>query len=233
MPSRFARRWSLTRRPFVFRGDHVLWGQHVLGALRVIIGQFLSGRFQALAASDELEAELSRLADEAGADFESEVASIFSDAKRFKTAERVTSVGSEKLARANGETLGDIDVLAADTLGRVLYCVECKDLAGALTPSEVAGELSEHFDAERGETSAKHSERLAWVAERVEAALSELGIEGSAEGWRVKGVFVTGRPVMATYIADVAFEIVPIDNLESWIAALPRPRRRKKRRRRK
>jgi hypothetical protein len=43
VPTRYARRWSLNRRPFVVRGDELVWGQRqVLIALRVIVGQVFS-----------------------------------------------------------------------------------------------------------------------------------------------------------------------------------------------
>jgi hypothetical protein len=233
VPSRFARRWSLLRRPFLFRGTQVLWGQReVIAALFVIYGQFFSGRYQDLAQTEELQAELSRLAVEAGAEFEEQVAEVFEAASRFESKMNVTSLASQALERDNGETLGDIDVLAADTQSRVLYAVECKDLVGALSPSEVAGELSEHF-AEEGKTAIKHSERIEWLSARIAAALETLGVEGAPKDWRVKGLFVTGRPVMGPYIAEVAFEIVPIEDLLGWIDSLPTPTTKQKRRRRK
>lgn len=204
----------------------------MIAALFVIYGQFFSGRYHHLAQTEELKAELGRLALEAGARFEGRVAAIFSAAARFETLGNVTSLGNEKLERANGEILGDIDVLAADTRSRILYAVECKDLAGALSPSEVAGELSEHF-AEQGGTAVKHSERIEWLSARIAPALKALGVEGAPEDWRVEGLFVTGRPVMGPYIAKVAFEIVAVEALPSWIDSLPGPPAKKKRRRRK
>ncbi len=233
VPSRFSRRWSLLRRPFLLRGQELLWGRReVLAALFVIYGQFFSGRYQDLAQSRELRAELGRLAVEAGAEFEQQVGETFDAAGRFKVKANVTALGAETLQRPNGETLGDIDVLAADTRGYVLYAVECKDLVGALSPSEVAGELSEHF-AHEGETAIKHGERVDWLSSRVDSALNELGVKGDADEWRVEGLFVTGRPVMGPYIAEVAFEIVSVKELPGWIASLPGPPSKKKRRRKK
>ena len=233
VPSRFARRWSLLRRPFLFRDDELLWGRReVLAALFVIYGQFFSGRYQDLAQGEELRAELGRLAAEAGAEFEQEVGEAFDAANRFEVKTNVVALGAEKLQRSNGETLGDIDVLAADTRACVLYAVECKDLAGALSPSEVAGELSEHF-AHEGETAVKHGERIEWLSSRVGAALDEFGVKGDPEQWRVEGLFVTGRPVMGPYIAEVAFEVVAAESLSGWISSLAVPPIRERKRRRK
>ncbi len=234
VPSRFARRWSLNRRPFVARGDELLWGRRqVLVALNVILGQILSGRFQTLAGSPELREELGRLSAEAGIEFQHEVAAIFRADTRFAVDESVTSLGGHRLQRPNGETLGDIDVVAADRLARILHAVECKDLAGALTPSEVASELSEHFDDDADTSSSKHAERVAWLQAHRADALAQLGIAEEASSWRVHGMFVTGRPVMAPYIRDVAFEIVASGDLGAWIAARPQPQRTPRRRNRR
>lgn len=231
VPSRFARRWSLNRRPFVARGDELVWGRRqMLVALNVMLGQISSSRFQTLADSPQLREELGRLAAEAGTKFEREIAAIFRAEKRFAVEESVTSLGGHRLQRSNGETLGDIDVLAADRLTHVLHAVECKDLAGALTPSEVASELSEHFDDDADTSSSKHAERVAWLERHRADALARLGIADDASSWRVHGMFVTGRPVMAPYIRDVAFKIVAFRDLEAWIAARPKSRRSPKRR---
>jgi hypothetical protein len=71
LPSRFARRWSYTRRPIVrvddADGEELLWGRrHPLMALRLVVGYLLSGRYQDLAEGTALRAELGRLAQERG-----------------------------------------------------------------------------------------------------------------------------------------------------------------------
>jgi hypothetical protein len=232
VPSRFSRRFSLNRRPLIERGDQLLWGQRQpLVALQVIVGQVFSGRYERLAETRPLRAELSRLANEAGHAFQRDVAEIFDASRRFTVREGLRSIGGVAVERDNGEDLGDIDVLAADVVSHLLYGVECKDLAGAVTPAEVAAELSEHFDPDEGATTSKHAERISWLEARRAEALQELGLEGSAERWTVKGMFVTGRRVMAPYIKDVRFPIVALDELTAWIAGLPPPPSRRDRKR--
>lgn len=233
VPSRFSRRFSLNRRPLQLRGDELLWGQRQpLVALQVMVGQIFSGRFQSLAETPQLASELGRLGAEAGRRFEGEVAAILAASPRIEAREGLTAMGGKAIKRDNGETLGDIDVLAADTVAAVLYGIECKDLAGALTPTEFAGELAEHFSSESGTSTSKHAERIAWLEAHRAEALSELGLDGPSERWQVRGLFVTGHTVMAPYIKDLHYEIVVIDDLPSWISALPRPRSRRARKRR-
>ena len=232
VPSRFARRFSLNRRPLLQRANQLLWGQRQsLVALQMIVGQVFSGRFQRLAETHELRAELSRLADEAGHAFEHEVAEIFDASPRFTAREGLDSIGGVTLKRENGELLGDIDVLAADTQAHIIHGVECKELHGALTPAEVASELSEHFDALEGVTTSKHAQRISWLEGHRAEVLRELDLDGPAGRWQVKGMFVTGERVMAPYVKDVGFPIVAVEDLPRWIEKLPKPFTRRDRKR--
>lgn len=216
-PWLFARRWSYNRRPFVIRqtdmDEEVLWGRrHVVQAMQILIGQMTSGRYQALAETSALRRELGRLAREDGAVFERQVAQVLRDDGRLAVAERVRRVGGDRLERAPGQSLGDIDVLAADASTRTLWALECKDLSGAMTAAEIAREMSDHFRAIGSTSMTKHVERVAWLQARVPAALELLDLTGAAD-WSVHGLFVTGRPVHAPYIEDVPFPIVPLNRL--------------------
>ena len=225
-PWLFARRWSYNRRPFVIRqsdaGEEVLWGRrHVVQAMQILIGQMTSGRYQALAETSSLRRELGRLAREDGAAFEREVAEVLRDAGRLAVRERVGQLGDERLQRAPGESLGDIDVLAGVASTRTLWAIECKDLSGAMTAAEIAREMSEHFRAIGSTSMTKHAERVAWLEARIPAALELLGLTGAAEEWSVRGLFVTGRPVHAPYIEDVSLPIVPLNELLAHVLNTP------------
>lgn len=241
IPSRFSRRWSLNRRPFLIRGDEVVWGRRqVLAAIRIISGQISSGRFQDLAETEALHDEVSAIASEAGRRFEQEVANAIREGGFTDLVESVTRLAGVPLERANGEDLGDIDVLVALPAKRVLFGIECKDLAGALTPTEVAGELAEHFDDSEGTSTQKHSERIAWLRDHQAEALSELGIDDDPSLWTAEGLIVTAMPVLAPYISNVRFEIVDLNRLPGWLdvavpkeVAAPRPTNTRRRRRRR
>lgn len=239
VPWRFARRWSLNRRPFVSRIENgqrqVLWGRRQLqAALLVTVGLLTSGRFQGLAESDDLREELGRLADEAGHEFEAEVLALFEQLPDLNAAGRITNLDGQPLRRKNGDTLGDIDVMAADSQARSLWAVECKDLVGALTPSDAMDELERHFGDASGSSAAKHAERVAWLAARIPAALDKLGIVGSPAGWKVRGLFVVSQPVMAPYVRKLPMPICPASDIEDFVAEQrSKARQAKKRKRRR
>jgi hypothetical protein len=241
LPSRSSRRWSYVRRPFVrldtAAGPTLTWGRrHPLAALRVLIGQLLSGRYHHLAEGPELRTALGRISSETGHAFEERVDSLFKAAD-MKTILTCTSLGGDSLRRTTNGDLGDIDVLVCDSRRRTLWVVECKDLAGAITTSDIVDEMTEHFGSGETTTVARLSARVRWVAERRTIALKTLDWEDPAKRWKARGVFVTGVPVMAPYITDVPFPIVPVEQLAGWLAnggnvqrptsAVKRNRRRK------
>jgi hypothetical protein len=239
-PSRSARRWSYVRRPLLRvdgpDGPTLTWGRrHPLASLRVLIGQLLSGRYQHLAEGSELRAALGEIGSEAGHEFEERVDSLFK-ARDIKTIIACTSIGNASLSHTDDGNLGDIDVLACDTRQQTLWVVECKDLAGAITTSDIVDEMIEHFGASETTTVARLSARVGWVAERLPAALKAFDRPDPPSHWKVRGVFVTGVPVMAPYITDVPFPIVPVEELVSWLARgkpVQRPKSSVKRRRRR
>ncbi len=217
-------------------GPTLTWGRrHPLAALRVLIGQLLSGRYQHLAEGSELRAALGEIGSETGHEFEERVDSLFK-ARDIKTIIACTSIGNESLRRTDDGDLGDVDVLACDTRHQTLWVVECKDLAGAITTSDIVDEMTEHFDASETTTVARLSARVGWVAERLPAALKAFDRADPPNHWKARGVFVTGVPVMAPYITDVPFPIVPVEELASWLARgkpVQQPKSSVKRRRRR
>lgn len=221
-PWLFARRWSFNRRPFLRRAgdaeDDILWGRrHVLQSMQILFGQLGAGQYQALAESEPLRRELGRIAKEEGSKFEEEVQRVIRAAD-WQARRGVRRLNGERMQRSDGETLGDIDVLAGSDASPVLWAVECKSLNGSLSSAEVAREMSDHFRANGTSSVAKHAERVAWLQERSAAAGRLLGLSERADR-EVRGLVVTGREVMAPFIDDIPFRIVSIEQLPTFLAA--------------
>jgi hypothetical protein len=220
-PWLFARRWSFNRRPFLRRAgdpeDDLLWGRrHVVQSMQILFGQLGAGQYQALAESEPLRRELGRIAKEEGTNFEEEVEGVFKGAD-WQARRRVRRLNGERMQRSDGETLGDIDVLAGSDASPVLWAVECKSLNGSLSSAEVAREMSDHFRANGTSSVAKHAERVAWLQERSAAAGGLLGLSERTDR-EVRGLVVTGREVMAPFIDDIPFQIVSIEQLPTFLA---------------
>jgi hypothetical protein len=220
-PWLFARRWSFNRRPFLRRDcnseEDLLWGRrHVVQSMQILFGQLGAGQYQALAESEPLRRELGRIAKEEGAKFEEEVEGVFLGAD-WRARRRLRRLNGERMQRSDGETLGDIDVVAGSDASAVLWAVECKALNGSLSSAEVAREMSDHFRANGTSSVAKHGERVAWLQERRAAAGELLGLSKRTDR-EVRGLVVTGREVMAPFIDDIPFQIVSIEQLPAFLA---------------
>ena len=221
-PWLYARRWSYNRRPFLLRhtdaDEELLWGRRqVVACMHILFGQIEAGHYQALAETEELRSELGRQAKARGAAFEQEALKVFLEAG-LRARRGIEGLGGDRLRRANGESLGNIDVLAADLSRKVLWAVECKALLGGMSSVEIAREMGEHFSSDGAPTTSKHRERVAWLVERREAACELLECACDSD-WEVRGLFVTTREVMAPHIDDLAFETVSIEALPDLLRA--------------
>jgi hypothetical protein len=127
--------------------------------------------------------------------------------KQFMTQRRQTETAAfndhvAELYRTHGltERIGDVDVLAADLAQRRLLVLECKDLEGARTPSELKNEIDYTFAQGRAKKSKLeiHLERIAWISEHLAAVIEWLGGDAAAAGdWTVDGRLITDIEVLA------------------------------------
>ena len=151
-------------------------------------------------------------------EFEDEIGAMFDATEGMIVRLRVTDVGRLKLARANGDVIGDIDVLAADTQRRVVYAVDTKHLAVARTPIEVARELRGTFKTE-GRTADidRHLERAAWLDAHLADCLAWLRIDGDARTWRVEPLIVVDVEVLAAFIEELPMQVLDPYALEELL----------------
>jgi hypothetical protein len=152
-------------------------------------------------------------------DFNRQVADLYRQTGCDRVQENVKRFGSLRLRRANGQDIGDIDVLATDRSKKVLLAVEVKDFEFARTPFELSNEVDKLLS---NEDSAKshHEERLAFVKANLGAVLAELGISDVSAGWQVQGLVVTSTDLMAAHFPRPTrgrrrLKIAPYDALAS------------------
>jgi hypothetical protein len=127
----------------------------------------------------------------------------------------VDKVGKLHLARDNGQSIKDIDVLAADRTQRVLHMLESKDLEGARTPFELSNEVAKTFGTGGKKRSAaeKHVERIEWVKRRMAETLAWLGIDDDPADWTISGRIVVDTPVMSPYITQCPLPVITVAEL--------------------
>jgi hypothetical protein len=142
-------------------------------------------------------------------------------------ARKIDKLNGRRLTRANGDPLGDIDVLVAEPESRTLLNIDAKSGSAARTPREAHSELANFRVTGTGKTDADHLlERAKLLEETLPDALRQLGVESSADGWRVRSAIVLKSPPVASLLDPSALlilgfvELAQLD-LQQWIAQLP------------
>jgi hypothetical protein len=98
------------------------------------------------------------------------------------------------------EKLGDIDVLAADHVNKIIYSIECKNTRGARNVIEMVGEMNTFLGIEdTGEKSKiqKHFERDQWLKGNLKFLES---IVSNAEEYSVKSIVLTADELSIEYL---------------------------------
>jgi hypothetical protein len=131
----------------------------------------------------------------------------------------VRKLARERVARPNGDDLGDFDVLAADERTSTIYAIECKDLEVARTPAELDNELTNTFRAGGGRRSAaeKHVERIAWLRTRTNKALAHLGVKEPSGSWVIRGAIVTDVNVMSPHVDSCPLPVYALHELRATL----------------
>jgi hypothetical protein len=214
-PWKFGRRLSYLRRPFL-QIEHggepkLLWGmRHLFHSTGYLAAICINGRLSAT--TSEMRSAMSELNDERGYQFNVTVAAVLKRDDRI-VEPRKRTFGSLKMP---GE-LGDLDVLVIEPARHRVAVIECKDLALARTPQELANQLeglTGITEDTQGAATARHARRLNWVRENLSDVLAHFGIE-NADGWEVIGMFVVDEPLFATHLRDIGMEVRSLESLHA------------------
>jgi hypothetical protein len=211
-PWRFNRRLSYLSRPLLTRRvgsteEYVFGVRHPHQTAKYMVSLITSERLRAQ--STEMRNLMTRLRQRETQRFVEQVAEVHSQ-RGMSVRVNVKKIAGERITRENGDDLTDVDVLAADPRGKMLYALECKDLEAARTPVELQNELRNTFSSGGSRRSAadKQVERVAWLRQRLRAVLKDLGINDSPADWRVQGAIVTDVHVMSAYVAECPLPVI-------------------------
>lgn len=220
-PWLFSRDRSYNARPFVdipadgTSGRRLAWGVQRLGgapeyrALTVYTGRVRS-------ASSEMKALQGKVRARQNREFEKRVAEEFREAGISHIQTAVKKVGGRRIHASAGEDLGDIDVLAVDSLHRVVFVVEAKDYEMARTPAEFKNEVDKLLIGEKS-ALAKHARRLKWVRENLRVVLSDAGVMNDHQHWVVVPVVVTSQDLVTPGLVHASMSVVGIRDLQAFL----------------
>ena len=163
------------------------------------------------ATSDAMKALVSRYANREGEAFNDEVADRIADRTALVVYRRVRKIGTGKAAI---QPPGDIDVLVIDGARARIYVLECKNLAYARTPFELAAELRALTDSTVHNRSMieKHQRRVTWLKEHLTSVLAWATLD-PAENWEVHSAVVVDEHAMSPKLHDVGEPVFSLDEL--------------------
>lgn len=206
-PWHFNRRLSYLRKPVLLReaqdGVEVVWAmRHVWLAGQYLANLILSERLDAR--SLEMKRFMSEVRQQEATTFNEAIADLCRE-QGMVVRTQVQRIGALSLTRTrNGrqEAIGDIDVLAADAQLRTLFVLECKNLEGARTPSELKNEIDRTFAVGQAKRSKLeiHLERIAWARSHIAEIVTWMRLSDLADGWAVDGRMVTDIEVLAPHV---------------------------------
>lgn len=218
----FNRDLSYLRRPFLRANAgsrYLLFGpRHLFQAGQYLARLCFEGRLQAR--HPEMKKVISAINNARGEAFNDEVADQLQDNEDLVVKRRVKKVGS---LRGRAGPPGDIDVLVAHRRRHRLYLAECKDLALARTPRELANELVALFRGHENKKSTvmKHKERARWAQEHLNEVLTWLDVPFRGK-WKVQPVLVFDYKPFSAYVEHSP---VPVMSADEFVESLRQKRR--------
>ncbi len=114
---------------------------------------------------------------------------------------------------------GDIDVLAIDEERGRIYVLECKNLAFARTPFELAAELRALTETTPHHRSMieKHQRRVVWLKANLDVLLAWAKLD-PANQWDVRSAVVVDVHAMSPKLQDVGEPVFSLDELREDLA---------------
>lgn len=224
-PWLFNRRLSYLRRPLLRRGSGV--DAEIVYGLRLLmhVGPYLMGLCTSARLTHVRSHSMAKVIEQVrNADtkaFNHRVAELCRSDPKLTVDENVTKVLGKKVARANGDLLGDLDVLVIDTRRRRIRVIETKDLGVARNPREMDNQLTSVFSMSGPKPSdaTRHVERVEWVRSNLPRVLERYGINANGDKWTVEGLFVVDQDLMTHHLANVPMPVLSARQLvrEGWL----------------
>jgi hypothetical protein len=207
-PWRYNRPLAYVRKPFLQRDKQgkrqiICGARHLISSLDFLTYLCSIGRFPAQ--TQLMKQFLSKLNNKRGREFNDRVAGFFDTKPSFNVRKNIKKIPGTTGLR----DLGEIDVIVAEAAKRILWVIECKVLAYARTPHEVALELDGMFKGICGKPSMlrRLQTKSEWMEKNIRLVLQWIGISID-KPWAVKPMLITDREVFSKWIAE---DVVPVE----------------------
>lgn len=216
----FNRRLSYLCRPLIRRQrgsiTEIVYGQrHVGQAGPYLMTLCISGRL-AHTRSQSMKSFIDHVRRVDTHAFNTRVADAFRPDRRLVVDQNVTKVLGKRVARPNGDDIGDLDVLVVDRGRRHVLVIETKDLGVSRTPREMENQLRATFDISgpKASDATRHLERVEWVRANLASVLDRYRVQcRRLSDWTVEGMFVVDQDLMTPYLANLPIKVISLRQL--------------------
>lgn len=163
--------------------------------------------------SREMRELMGEINDQRGEAFNRRVAEMLEANRNLIIRSNVERVGNLLLASTSGP-LGDVDVLVVDQRRRRVIPIECKDLAVARTPHEMANEITNLFlgQGRRKSYIEKHQNRVKWIQDNIVEVLKWLEIPAESK-WKVEPIIVVNQELFTPFLKNSSIRVLSYNEL--------------------
>jgi len=129
---------------------------------------------------------------------------------RYLVVASTKQFNGQRMARDNGEDIGDVDVAMLDIVSKTFFPVEAKSLTLAKTPGEVKNELEALFSTKNKDSAVNHHlERIQWLTSHLSDVLQEFGVcTADVAAWTIEPILVLDGNLLSRYLADSPFPVM-------------------------
>ncbi len=210
-PWKSGRDTGYLRRPLLTVDDSVLFSSmHVLISVKNLIGRLQSGRLRF--EDRQLRIAAARLRRSIGGEWEDKLGQLI-ESLQLPVRVRCKQIGGRQLSSEQGNSIGDIDVLALDRSQHIVWALDAKSIAPDVTPLSLRAEVRQ-----LEEEIPKHQRRLEWLERNRDAIVAEFAL-GSTNllNWEIRGALVLQQPLGGAFMFEPALPIMTWRELRNQI----------------
>ncbi|HEY1060101.1 MAG TPA: hypothetical protein VGE44_00355 [Daejeonella sp.] len=203
-PWRYNRRVSYMLKPIVpvklnEQQFYLISVRHLYTAAQNIIARFFDGTLKTGKQDFKIQNLLAQRNDIKGKAFRDKVCNWLKENTTFEVYPYEVKIKPKAFFKSECDK-GDIDILAIDHQGKILYSIECKNTSQAKIAYDIHAEISNYLGRNGKEGMIeKHVRRDQWLNENKEDCLSTLGL---TKEYAIKSIVITKNILPTKYIKE-------------------------------
>lgn len=216
-PWRYMRPLSYLRKPLIEIKNNenettVLWGnRHLKSSFDYLQEIVLSGRIHGKIQSEKFQQIMGKIHHDVGKSFNNLVHEKISSISDSLIVEKeLRKIGSTRIGHP-GNDLGDIDVLVIEPRKKNVLVLECKDLAIARNPHEMANEIESLFKGkgDNKSTVEKHLNRVNWLRKNRDLLFEAYNLKPRGN-WQFYTYLIVDEEMFTPHLESSKIEVITL-----------------------